>query len=106
MGEYSPGPWKIRVNDFDSEMREINLAELFGFVKIESPGGDLVSGDVDTSTPEGKANAKLIAAAPALLTALQSCVPHLEALERMYDYELPEVEEARAAINAALAEYV
>lgn len=76
------------------------------FIIADGPVDDLTSCVVASRNahpePEvGRANARLLLAAPKLLEALQACMGHMEALERMHDYELPEAEEARQAIELA-----
>lgn len=61
---HTPGPWSIQADDLDSftiYSEQMNIAEILAI------GGEGMS-------DEGEANARLIAAAPELLEALQECI--------------------------------
>ena len=66
---HTPGPWKSRTG-FDSDMREIYAPN----PKIKKPFMPTQLADVRADCKEGKANARLIAAAPDLLEALKFLV--------------------------------
>lgn len=59
MIKHTPGPWEIGVSHVD------------GDVAIREPEGECVA--VATGLPEQEANAKLIAVAPKMLSALLEC---------------------------------
>lgn len=59
MSQHTPGPWRIR-------------AERYKFIRIETALSGIAG--LDTIDGEGMANARLIAAAPDLLAALEAMV--------------------------------
>ena len=67
------GPWKSR-NGFDSDMKEIYAPN----PKIKKPFMPTQLADVRAECKEGKANARLIAAAPDLLEALKAALSVME----------------------------
>ena len=74
-----------------------------GYRGIVDENGDIIC----HPSPMGEANARLIAAAPALLDALQTCVTQIEQMRGMFDDEdgaiQQALEEAYRAIAAAKA---
>jgi hypothetical protein len=98
MSEHTPGPWVV---DDNREGRE-------GLVTVYGADGSAVTctGDMEDCTARDLADARLIAAAPDLLAAIES-----EAVRRAYDAGLGASEweaflwpEARAAIAKARGE--
>ncbi|HFI2220147.1 TPA: hypothetical protein ACHY14_000780 [Pseudomonas aeruginosa] len=90
---YTPGPWEQRNNMVFSGRKCI-----CSNVNAASPTTQNIAEDVAMSI----ANAKLIAAAPELLDALEACLARIT--EEVADSEfLDEVEQARAAIAKATA---
>ena len=66
MMTHTPGPWEIKANLLDIETRygDWHYIDIKGVALVRDP-----------HTPEGKANATLIAAAPDLLAALETVMP-------------------------------
>lgn len=97
----TPGPWfKDDDSWSDGEHCVISSEKREGMVHIAMvSGGGSESGFEDNFASEQKANARLIAAAPELLEALQDA---LHAHDKHGEY--PEWDFARAAINKALGE--
>lgn len=90
---YTPGPWEQRNNRVFSGGKCI-----CSNVNAASPTTQNIAEDVAMSI----ANAKLMAAAPELLEALEACLARIT--EEVADSEfLDEVEQARAAIAKATA---
>ncbi|MBG7512582.1 hypothetical protein I5J62_24380 [Pseudomonas aeruginosa] len=90
---YTPGPW-----DYWSGYNPVDELE----AQITTEDGDIVIASYNRQIPEGEANAKLLAAAPDLLEALEACVARIT--NEVADAEfLDEVEQARAAIAKATA---
>ena len=89
---HTPGPWKSR-NGFDSDMKEIYAPN----PKIKKPFMPTQLADVRADCKEGKANAKLISAAPDLLEALKDIVQTLEFTRWQYS----SLDAAREAITKA-----
>jgi hypothetical protein len=92
--QHTPGPWRDNGP--------------FGFGRhIEGPGGLNIAVSYSGDTPEGVANAALIAAAPAMLAALEAITEHYRALVACgdcgnWDPEAePVVQRARDAIAKA-----
>jgi hypothetical protein len=107
--QHTPGPWKVVPNRTAGD-------NLFS---IGTTDDQHTLADVWFSPAEGKgwhevdaANARLIAAAPELLIALQNCSKALEALHKLYrvvnvtpgvDNSIPEVLSIEADAQAAIA---
>lgn len=87
---YTPGPW-----DYWSGYNPVDELE----AQITTEDGDIVIASYNRQIPEGEANAKLLAAAPELLEALQSCIQQITALCSADDVP----DQARAAIAKATA---
>ena len=97
-GQHTPAPWKAR---FEKVRYVIFVEGEVGEKALATTGG---------AWPDSEANARLIAAAPDLLEALQECAADLEAeiearrgavLERTMERDLATVRKARAAIAKA-----
>lgn len=96
---YTPGPW-----DYWSGYNPVDELE----AQITTEDGDIVIASYNRQIPEGEANAKLLAAAPELLEALQGM---LEVYGGKYNddclpkssSELDLIQQARAAIAKATA---
>jgi len=86
---YSPGPWKTT----HSEVNGYRVSDSTGW------GVAVVLKDVND-----EANARLIAAAPQMLEALETADALIHRLLMGADYAQKEVEEIRAAIRAAKGE--
>jgi hypothetical protein len=67
--KHTPGPWAEDSIDLDGDMKRMDTRDC-GYTRIRGANGDLVVADIDVSTPDGMANARLIAAAPELLETL------------------------------------
>jgi hypothetical protein len=80
MSKHTPGPWKAV--DSKDERGNTNAYAVWPEVDrpfANSPRGNRICVTPDGTTPENKANAALIAAAPELLASLKKCVPELKA---------------------------
>lgn len=64
MNKHTPGPW-----DYWSGYNPYDKIE----AQVTAEGGDIVIASYNHMIEQGEANAKLIAAAPDLLTALERC---------------------------------
>ena len=97
MSKHTPGPWWLDHGD------DVNL---FNHVGISAETHELLAQvvwrlDDDKSTPECEANARLIAAAPDLLDALQTMPQSLSNTEQeWWDW----IDKARKAIDKATGE--
>lgn len=100
------GPWKFE----ESHSTTVHGSHCVGFVVNGKTNVADVCASYDISDDEAMANARLIAAAPALLDALQALLPmvqewHDEFPRDIGDKEAPAIEAARAAIaNATSAD--
>lgn len=92
MAEYTRGPWEL-----DESLRGNSYTAISGedWIELATVVTRMQSGTEDS--PEGLANARLIAAAPELLEALELARDHLE----VCNHE-GEEDEALAQINAAI----
>ena len=92
---HTPGPWNVgddSPNEYEGPTIE-NIDTVIAVIPID---------DVNDSTPEERANARIIAAAPELLSVLQSITAGvIEGLNSEGDYMHARVKEARAAIAKA-----
>ena len=89
--KHTPGPWHV-----DTEDQDADIHSGFGMVAKTMGHGHAQDG-------EGTANARLIAAAPELLDALQSMVSQFPEAELRADPDLhASVKRARAAIAKAV----
>lgn len=61
MSKHTPGPWTVRGHAIEHDFPETDETMVVGYVEDNGPSG-----------PEAAANARLIAAAPDLLAALES----------------------------------
>jgi|SRR5689334_18850044 len=100
---HAPGPWSYAptgpvMEGYEQPFGIANLGESFSLIAG-------VFGDGPGGRPQAEANARLIASAPALLSALRDCA---EALSRLPDvdgaYRATCLHQARAAIAAATQE--
>ncbi|MFK1194762.1 hypothetical protein ACIUYC_25725 [Pseudomonas aeruginosa] len=87
---YTPGPW-----DYWSGYNPVDELE----AQITTEDGDIVIASYNRQIPEGEANAKLLAAAPELLEALQD----LDALRGPFPPSDEAVEAAWLKATAAIA---
>ncbi|MFG9198656.1 hypothetical protein ACEPX9_00870 [Pseudomonas aeruginosa] len=95
MSKYTPGPWEI-------ERYSDGLIQIVGNARIVSDDEEIVTTVVEAVARGDEANARLCAAAPELLEALEACVARIT--NEVADAEfLDEVEQARAAIAKATA---
>lgn len=98
---HTPGPWRFQIHE------SANGDEIYGFEVLTSVKRELVYFDADGRS-ETEANARLIAAAPDLLAALEGVRDILGTAESNasgrgdeWDYVGPRVVAARAAIARA-----
>ena len=99
--KHTPGPWRI-VDEIGGDLyvRDVGGVIAFCAKPMRWEGQD----DRYTSEmAECHANARLIAAAPDLLAALEKCVEHLRCVREGYSSISPE-DIARAAISKAKGE--
>lgn len=100
MRKHTPGPWEI-------ERYSDGLIQIVGNVRAVSEHEDHVTTVVEAVTRGDEANAKLIAAAPELLDALEDAVNRLTSslilLKCDDDFIKKETAKARAAIAKATA---
>lgn len=94
MSAFTPGPWKVYRTSDGERIIGIGCAE--NGEGITDPRFGLWG-----SGPEREANARLIAAAPDLLAALQAALPLLEELEQDDNTYYAEAVNARVAIAKA-----
>lgn len=92
MRKHTPGPWEI-------ERYSGGLIQIVGDVRIVSDDEENVTTVVEAVARGDEANARLIAAAPELLEALQVCIQQITALCSADDVP----DQARAAIAKATA---
>ncbi|HHW2860376.1 TPA: hypothetical protein ACUUCQ_005146 [Pseudomonas aeruginosa] len=92
MRKHTPGPWEI-------ERYSDGLIQIVGDVRIVSDDEENVTTVVEAVARGDEANARLIAAAPELLEALQVCIQQITALCSADDVP----DQARAAIAKATA---
>lgn len=99
----TPGPWEIKPEEVDRPYIRIRGTQLGGRFKVANVLSPHYDGVHHREANETRANARLIAAAPELLEALQRC----EAVLSVIPLEVCDVEDllyARAAINKATGE--
>ena len=87
MSGHTPGPWSVTVIGHDLEIRGngYGIAHVLAGDALRDPALAL-PGDEEEAEAELKANARLIAAAPEMLAALEAC--H-EIMTRLYPQGLP-----------------
>ena len=96
--KHTPGPWRADVEDYPFR-REI-------YIETENFDPDAGEGEriarVFDETDTGRANAALIASAPAMLEALRACLADLDQVSQAESCgDFPSVDAARAAIARA-----
>ncbi len=74
MNNHTPGPWKHLPDEFNREEAKTACGSIYG--------GEYYIATIEDA-PEWRVNARLIAAAPALLTALQTLVGDVQEYERV-----------------------
>lgn len=101
--KHTPGPWQITEHESD----ELEAGGLFILSEARHTIAEVFAVK-STLSKEGKANARLIASAPALLEALQACADKLERVSASArgdnghsEHTLTVLQQARAAIQAA-----
>lgn len=99
--KHTPGPWQLKVAEFGGP-HEVSFApKSYGRIaSVFTPGFQNLP--EAPTTQECEANARLIAAAPDLLEALEAALEYLDA--NPDDYSNPRANIARAAIAKALGE--
>ena len=95
------GPWEIKAEEVDKHYIRIRGTRLGGRFKVANVLTPFYEGVHEREANETRANAKLIAAAPELLEALQAV---LSKWTFGPAYNAPEFVAARAAIAKALGE--
>lgn len=95
--KHSPGPWFMEAESYDSYY---DISDDFGtsLAKVEAWDGD----NDEEVMGEAKANARLIAAAPELLSACQMLLVRLEGSKDLpkgsvYDFAVATIAKAKAA---------
>jgi hypothetical protein len=104
MSEATKGPWKV---GFDKGVSAAILDRNPGYIAVVAPAGPFVFGGV-VAIVEGKANARLIAAAPDLLDAARSAIAQFERI-KTHQHELLDHGLAEAEKNwdrATLGQYI
>jgi len=96
--EHTPGPWTVENNE--------ETYDTWNIVATETDNGDVVAevpktGDEDYDSKVSCANARLIAAAPDLLTACRRAVKHIDAAPEHNDADDEMLVVLRAAIALA-----
>ena len=99
--KHTPGPWYALRGQRNISIRHKTGDKLLSMVNVAS-----VRGKFPTDCPYGssEANARLIAAAPELLEALQKMLPELRGLSIVSDTAAEMLREAEAAIAKATGE--
>jgi hypothetical protein len=88
--KYTPGPWHVTGSDPAGAM-------------VVNKAGDVVAGWPEIARFRNMANARLIAAAPAMLDELYRLLPFIEDAERDPAYKPGVVRERTKAIRAILS---
>lgn len=99
--KHTPGPWVVKPEKEDDTYLRIRgqaLGHRFKIAKVLCPANEDFE-QLISEWRETQANARLIAAAPDLLEALQLCLARLE--PAMTELEFEAVDAARAAIAKA-----
>jgi len=90
--KHTPGPWKIVDSIYNPEAPEIHGNGIRVCNMTHGAHGQ---------TPEGKANTKLIAAAPDMLKALLGVISHNNGLKEEYQISPSLIDQVKQAINKA-----
>ena len=105
---HTPGPWRIKQSGF-TYFRDITILALDNIGDAVPVAGAFVRnslhpyGKTDKARAEIEANARLIAAAPELLEALESITRRFDIIQDLGKGDLLALEKARAAIEKATA---
>ena len=98
MKQHTPGPWAIESPDISGAPFRVRKSE-------NHPQGDLTICHVNPYLAyESEANARLIASAPEMLQALESCLDYLLMDSMIEEDAAPEIESIRKAIAKAKGE--
>lgn len=100
----TPGPWEIKPEEVDKCYIRIRGTKLGGRFKIANVLTPIYDGVNEREANETRNNARLIAAAPELLEALQLCEEFMSLLPSTGFDGLARIEGARKAIAKALGE--
>ena len=93
MSAHTPGPWSVEI-DHQTEAPE--------FIRAYHEGEMFDIATLSDETEDIGANARLIAAAPDLLAALDDLLFYLEGYDHDYPEAAPKFDRARAAIAKAV----
>ena len=108
MSKHTPGPWVVLPEECDRPYIRIRGTVLGGRYKIANVLTPCYEGVHEREAEETRANARLIAAAPEMLEALQAIADEADGTGKPYscDSYLPRhfIEKARAAIAKATGE--
>ena len=108
MTKHTPGPWHINTAGSASRGKPFKITEIYVYAPDTQDDTAICADVIDPVTQEpSEANARLIAAAPDLLEALQTIVKSLSDQddEGMIEHAEPMIR-ARAAIQKATKEQV
>lgn len=100
----TPGPWEIKPEEVDRPYIRIRGTQWGGRFKVANVLSPDYDGVHHREADETRANARLIAAAPELLEALQLCEEFMSQLPSTGFDGLARIEFARTAINKAIGE--
>lgn len=95
MSEHTPGPWEWDAGDIGAEY-SVPYSDIF------KDAGEIIIASFNDNIPEGRANARLIAAAPDLLEALEDIARG--PLQGPGDFKVYAQETARKAVAKARGE--
>ena len=99
--KHTPGPWKaVDVRDARNNPSGYAVWQDIERPFSDSPRGNKICATPDGTTPQNKANAALIAAAPELLGALEDLFKHCAMIHKYWGDSCNQ-KEADAAIAAA-----
>ena len=102
---WTPGPWRVSGGRYiKQDYTEIGLSDDAGMMIASIPGGETSGPFFVENRAECDANARLIAAAPELLEALEDCVAVMDRELAGLKAIQPELSSARAAIAKATGE--
>lgn len=107
----TPGPWRVKCDVPEPFPRHPHDVVAFMVVaptgpvaEVCAPSGHMAGSRDGTWRERAEANARLIAAAPELLAALEGLVAHVEDDHVLHDGDCDPVVQARAAIAKAKGE--
>jgi hypothetical protein len=102
MSKHTPGPWHIIEAESQEGYAELVVTSTHNAVGLDDDVGCFVYGGTDDLQKVKRANARLIAAAPDLLAALEAALPWMMNISVEHGFAADVLDDMRLAIAKAM----